>query len=179
MRVRQTFRNVLVVWLAIFQMTHLAKHNFGEVKFVPKVVGFIQHGLEWSAEHDAFFHAMTVGDLVTSLLSIVFIVGYFLERHWAATVGVVCLTLTVYSGLIYDYGFVASGAWRDHERRFWYINIGFLPIVILYVNLHWLNYHYLICIRSSSMILMSNVAAIPDFERICSGTTLRESIDIS
>ncbi len=90
----------------------------------------------WSPDAVAFFTGMAALDLVNALLALVFVGGFLARRRWAAPLGLVTLTVSVYAALLFDYATYAAGAW--HASGLWayvFINVAFVPALVLYVDL--------------------------------------------
>ena len=123
--------SLLVAWFGIFQVTHLIVHFVGLSEITPEVHSlFLYSALQHTIKNDLAF-ALTILDIIYALLSLVFVFAYFTEKKWSHWLGSVCLFLSLNSMLLFDYIAIASGSWKDHSFEYAYINIGFIPVLVL------------------------------------------------
>jgi hypothetical protein len=96
----------------------------GEPPFHPPPEG-------WLPQTVAFINGIAFADWVNSALSLVFAWGFFVARPWAAWLGTLCLTISMYAGLVFLWGAQASGAQGLGLPYLW-VNLPFLPVVALF-----------------------------------------------
>ena len=126
--------NILVVWFGIFQTTHLLMHFFGLSEITPDVHSvFIYSSFQHVLKNDLAF-SLAILDIFYSILSLIFVVAYFNQKRWSQWLGSICLALSLNSILLFDYVALATGAWKDHSFEFIYINVGFIPVLILLIT---------------------------------------------
>lgn len=90
----------------------------------------------WSDDTIAFFTGMAALDLVNAVLALVFVAGLLARRGWAGPLGLVTLTASIYAALLFDYATYAAGAWQSSGlAAYLFINVAFVPAVVLYVDL--------------------------------------------
>ena len=120
----------LVVWYALFQFGHFILNgmyllNPGEPPFPPPPEG-------WLSQTVSFLNAMAFADWINSALSLLFAWGFFRAKPWAAWLGTVTLTVSMYAAVVFLWGAQASGAQGLGVPYLW-VNAPFLPVVVLFV----------------------------------------------
>ena len=85
----------------------------------------------WSPQALHFLSALAVVDLLVAFTSLVFVCGYFAGRPWSTWLGTSCLSASVYAAIVFDYATWASGAWDANWKGYVFINLAFLPALIL------------------------------------------------
>lgn len=119
----------LVAWYALFQLVHFFFNGFyllnpGEPPFHPPPEG-------WHPQTVAFINGMAFVDWVNSALTLLFAWGFFRRRPWAAWLGTLTLTVSMYAAVLFIWGAEASGAQGLGIPYLW-VNLPFLPVVVLF-----------------------------------------------
>ncbi len=136
MRFRSKWMSWLVAWYAVYQAIHIFVNLRGLAMMEAR--GAIDFPAPpppggWSEQVIIFFVGMASLDAVNALLALVFAWGYFRGRHWAASLGLVVLTISIYAALLFNYATYVAGAWRPPALgAYLFINIAFLPVFVLY-----------------------------------------------
>lgn len=131
----------LVIWFGVFQALHAvfgARYVLVERRFMLGAADHIPFPAPpggWQRQAIDAYAAMGAVDLVISALSVVFVLGYLRGKTWSAPLGLVCLTVSVYAGIVFNWGTLASDAWGEPGNLAGYllINIPWLPNVVLFV----------------------------------------------
>lgn len=136
MNLTKKIDSTLVIWFGIYQAFHIAVNgralfelSAGHISFpaVPPAGG-------WSPQLLPFFEAMAALDLINAVLTLVFVYGFLRKRTWSFWLGTVTLTVAHYAALLFNYGTIAAGAWQENVGAYLFINITFLPVVILFIR---------------------------------------------
>ncbi len=102
----------------------------GEIPFHPPPGG-------WHPQAVAFLTGMAVADWIDCALAVLFAWGYFRGRFWAAWLGTVALTVSVYAAFVFTWATVASGAGGLGAPYAW-VNLPFAPVLVLFALwCHW------------------------------------------
>lgn len=130
---------LLVIWYALYQAAHVVVNALALTNFAGGRSAFpaLPPPGGWSPQVVHFFTAMASLDAVNALLSLLFAYAYFRRRPWRGWLGTVVLTVSLYAGILFDYATLASGAWSPNLAGYLFINITFLPVVILAVLWIW------------------------------------------
>jgi hypothetical protein len=80
----------------------------------------------------AFLNGAAVLDFVNALLAVVFVVGFLRRRHWSVWLGTLTLTVSIYAATVFIWGIVQAGAWRGIGWEYLWVNVPFLPVVVLF-----------------------------------------------
>lgn len=137
MRISKQWLARLVLWYAGYQILHILGNlrvlaillQGGGIGFpaLPPISG-------WEHQASLFFIGMASMDSLNALISLFFTWGFFKERRWAPVLGLIVLTISVYSALLFAYETFIAGAWRPPNLSIYLlINITFLPVIILYI----------------------------------------------
>jgi|GEM_PF-668825 hypothetical protein len=125
----------LVVWYGIYQAAHiiinlraLVDLKSGEISFpaFPPPDG-------WSVQTIHFFTGMAAVDLFNAVLTLVFVYSYFKNAKWRMWLGTLTLTASMYAAIVFNYGTMASGAWTENLIGYLFLNVAFIPVVILFI----------------------------------------------
>jgi len=122
---------LLVAWYALFQLGHFVLNgayllNPGELPFHPPPEG-------WHPQTVSFLTGMAVADWCNTILTGVFVWGYFQARSWAGWLGTLTLTVSVYAEIVFAWGTVAIGANGLGTPYLW-VNLPFLPVLVLFAT---------------------------------------------
>lgn len=130
---------LLIIWYALYQATHFVVNALALAGFARGHSAFpaLPPPGGWSPQVVHFFTAMASLDAVNALLTLLFAYAYFRRRPWRGWLGTVVLTVSLYAGILFDYATLASGAWSPNLAGYLFINITFLPVVILAVLWIW------------------------------------------
>ncbi|MBN1873977.1 MAG: hypothetical protein JXA33_07090 [Anaerolineae bacterium] len=121
-----------IVHLCILAWAGLQLVRVGEIGFpAPPPPG------GWSVQARSFLIATGVADAVNIVLALLFVYGYFTQAPWWRGLGTITLTATAYSGFVFVYGTIATGAWIYHPVVYWGIVSAFVPIILLMVVYIW------------------------------------------
>ena len=80
----------------------------------------------------SFINGIVFADWVNSVLSLLFAWGFFRAKPWAAWLGTLTLTVSMYAAIVFLWGAQASGAQGLGVPYLW-VNAPFLPVVVLFV----------------------------------------------
>ncbi len=127
---RSRTTQLLVAWYGLFQLAHFFLNGAylldpGEPPFHPPPEG-------WLPQTVSVLNGIVFADWVNSVLTLVFVWGYFQARRWAAWLGTLTLTVSIYAAVVFLWGAVASGAQGLGAPYLW-VNLPFLPVVVLFV----------------------------------------------
>ncbi len=127
---RSRSTHFLVAWYGVFQLGHFFLNGIylldpGEPPFHPPPDG-------WLPQTVSFLNGIAFADWVNSILTLIFVWGYFQLRRWAAWLGTLTLTVSNYAAVVFVWGAVASGAPALGTPYLW-VNLPFLPVVVLFV----------------------------------------------
>ena len=89
----------------------------------------------WSSQTIYFFLAMGAIDAFNAILSIIFVKLFIDQNHNCFDLGLITLSISMYSGIIYIYPILGSGALAQNRMYYFIIAILFFPIIILYMRL--------------------------------------------
>jgi len=87
----------------------------------------------WQQQSVAFFLAMGGVDAVNALLSIIFVKSFIMNRKWSVYLGLIVLSVSIYSAIIYLYPVLSTGAFQNNLINYSIIGVLFLPVIMLYV----------------------------------------------
>jgi hypothetical protein len=82
----------------------------------------------------AFLEGMAGADFANALASLVAVAGYFRRTGWAGWLGTLTLTVSVYAAVVFTWGAVRSGALRGIGPEYLWINVPFVPVVVLFFS---------------------------------------------
>ena len=87
---------------------------------------------------------MAVMDSSVAVISLVFVWGYFTRKPWRLWLGSMTLTLSFYAGILFNLTAYQAGAWTgDNLILYLLINIGYLPVLILWIQVMRWSFKYL------------------------------------
>lgn len=120
----------LLLWYAIFQAAHSVLNgwylvNPGSPPFTPPPEG-------WAPQAVAFLNGMAAADLLNAVLSVVFVLGFLRGAGWSVWLGTVTLTISLYAAVVFTWGIVEAGAWRGLGSEYLWVNVPFVPVVLLF-----------------------------------------------
>jgi len=128
----------LIAYDAFLQVAHLCAmlwslHLYrqqGEITFLaaPPSGG-------WSGQSESFLLALGAVDFLNALLTLFFAFGYLARRHWWPRTGLVALTISITSALVYGLATGMSGAWLEHPLDYILLVALFLPLIPLFFML--------------------------------------------
>ena len=87
----------------------------------------------WQQQSIAFFLAMGGVDAVNALLSILFVRSFIMNKKWSIYLGLIVLSISLYSAIIYLYPVLSTGAFQNNLINYLIIGVLFLPVIMLYV----------------------------------------------
>ena len=127
---RSHITQLLVGWYGIFQLGHFFLNGTylldpGKPPFHPPPEG-------WLEQTVSFLGGMAFADWVNSVLTLVFVYGYFRARTWAAWLGTLTLTVSNYAAFVFVWGAVATGAQGLGAPYLW-VNLPFIPVIVLFL----------------------------------------------
>jgi len=120
----------LVAWYGLFQLAHALLN--GRYLLSPGSPPFEAPPEGWLSQTVAFLNGMAVADFFNALLTLVFVFGYFRRRAWSAWLGTLTLTVSVYAAAVFLWGAVESGALRGVGSEYLWVNVPFVPVVVLF-----------------------------------------------
>jgi len=120
----------LLLWYALFQIAHSVLNGLylvspGAPPFAPPPEG-------WVPQAVAFLNGMAALDFVNAVLSVIFVVGFLRRAPWSVWLGTVTLTVSIYAAAVFTWGIVQAGAWRGLGSEYLWVNVPFVPVVILF-----------------------------------------------
>lgn len=129
------FMKFLVVWYGLFQGIHILINARGLVLLAGGSMDFpaLPPAGGWSPQAIHFLTGMAAVDLLNAFLTLIFIYGYFRKAGWHTWSGTVTLTVSMYAALVFDYVTLASGAWPGNLPGYLFINVTFLPVILLFI----------------------------------------------
>jgi len=128
----------LVAWYGLFQLAHalhLGRYllNPGSPPFEAPPEGWLSQTVAFvNGMAVAFVNGMAVADFLNALLTLVFVFGYFRGRAWSAWLGTLTLTVSIYAAVVFLWGAVESGALRGVGSEYLWLNVPFVPVVVLF-----------------------------------------------
>lgn len=133
-----SFIRLLVIWYAVFQMAHLALLLRAAQLFIQNKIFVFpaappQGGWNWQAGN--FLIGMGVVDTLNILLTMVFIWGYFANSRWRLLIGLLNLSVMMYSAAVFAIATIADGAWMAHIIEYSAMTLAFLPVIFLFFEL--------------------------------------------
>src|SRR5262249_33775703 len=94
----------LVLWCGLWQASHLAlnvAYCLGSVEFpLPPPQG-------WTEQARLIFDGLVASDLVQSVVSLAFVVGYLLRKRWCFVLGLASLSSSAFNSFSFTYFIVA------------------------------------------------------------------------
>ncbi len=131
------FTKFLVASFALYQTGHLVSNIIGAFTFfgkgempfpaLPPPGGFDPHLVNSYID-------MAVMDSLNAAASLVFVWGYFRHKPWRLWLGTITLTLSVYAAVLFNLTTFQAGAWMgDNLWKYVFINITYLPVLVLFV----------------------------------------------
>ena len=127
---RSNVTRVLVAWYALYQLAHFVVN--GRYLFVTHELPFAPPPGGWTPQTAAFLRGIAGADVLNAVLSLVFAAGYVGRRRWAAWLGTVVLTISVYAAVVFTWGAVAAGALPERAGAYLWVYIPFVPVIALY-----------------------------------------------
>jgi hypothetical protein len=120
----------LVAWCGFWQACHLIlniQYCLGKVEFpLPPPDG-------WTSQAHRIFDGIVAGDLLQSLIALVFVAGFFLRKRWSLVWGLVSLSSSMFGSFSFTYFIVGTGAWTPHAAHYYAIQVLWAPLVVLFV----------------------------------------------
>ncbi len=105
---RSLTTQILVGWYGLFQLSHFVLNGIylldpGEPPFNPPPEGWLPQTVD-------FINGIAFADWINSILTLIFVWGYFRACRWAAWLGTLTLTISIYAAFVFLWGAEASGA---------------------------------------------------------------------
>jgi hypothetical protein len=120
----------LVVWYGLFQAVHALLN--GRYLLDPGIPPFEPPPEGWLSQTVAFLDGMAAADFLNALASLLVVAGYFRRARWAGWLGTLTLTVSFYAAVVFTWGAVRSGALRGIGSEYLWVNVPFLPVVVLF-----------------------------------------------
>ncbi|MCU7495769.1 MAG: hypothetical protein HF314_06285 [Ignavibacteria bacterium] len=132
------FIRVLVIWYAVFQIAHLtfllrAAQLLIQFKIFVFPASPPMNGWHWQAGN--FLIGMGIMDALNCLLTLAFIWGYFAHSRWRLFVGLLNLSVLMYSAIVFAIATIADGAWMPNMLEYSAMALAFIPVVILFIGI--------------------------------------------
>jgi len=142
--VTKNIRNILVAWFGSVQVLHFlalvrAMIIYSRTATLPFPALPPDDG--WSIQAEYFLIGNGIIDAMNIVLSLVFVYGYFKSKSWSPKVGLISLTVLLYSALIFAYGTINAGAWSAYPLAYWSMAVLYAPIFLLTIHFY-LNKRY-------------------------------------
>jgi hypothetical protein len=127
---------VLVAYYALIEVGHLLALIWAGIRLLltgtigfpaPRPVG------GWEPQVVPFLVATGVVDALNVPLAWRFAYGYFRRAPWRWWLGGITLSLSVYSAIVFTWGTMAAGAWRDQPAAYLAMVVFASPVVVLAV----------------------------------------------
>lgn len=130
-----SFIRFLVIWYAVFQMAHLtfllrAAQLLIQYKIFVFPASPPADGWHWQAGN--FLIAMGIMDALNIVLTLVFVWGYFANSRWRLIVGLLNLSVMMYSAIVYAIGTITDGAWGPNILEYMAMALTFIPVIVLF-----------------------------------------------
>ncbi|MBN1480141.1 hypothetical protein EH223_19470 [candidate division KSB1 bacterium] len=131
---------VLMGYYGLIQLTHLyvlARAASNYAQFSSPGFPASPPPAGWQDQTIHFLLVTGVVDAVNVGLVLFLVYAYFAQFWWWRPLGVVTLSISLYSAIIYTYGTVSSGAWPFHALEYWSVAAAFSPVgllIILYIT---------------------------------------------
>ncbi|MFQ6612664.1 MAG: hypothetical protein ACE5D2_06125 [Fidelibacterota bacterium] len=129
------FTRMLVGWYGFLQAIHLIVLLIARFKYVKTgAVGFPAPGPPggWSPQTNYFLLGLGYLDFCTAIIALLFIYRFFTKKHRYRTLGLVVLSSSTVSAIIFGLGTFPSGAWNYHPITYFAMLVLYLPVIILF-----------------------------------------------
>jgi len=134
----KTFKS-LVYYLGILQFLHLISLLRAGMNYLSDhTIGFpaLPPDAGWTQQANWFLLAMGYTDALIILLSFIFIFGVINDKPWFPTIGLIALSGTMATALVFVMGTLASGAWSVHPIAYGIIGLLFSPLLFLFRSIY-------------------------------------------
>ena len=126
--------NVLVIYYGMLQMLHIIMLVRAAVTFARSAsIGFqaLPPAGGWTLQAQHFLIATGLVDALNVGLALLFVYAVFRNKWWSLRLGLVTLTLTLYSAVVFVYGTFMSNAWQANPLGYALVAVLFFPALIL------------------------------------------------
>jgi hypothetical protein len=137
-----TLAKVLVAYYGFIQALHLV--GIGRATVVLETTGEMTFPAPppaggWSEQAVNFFVGVGAIDALNAILALVFVYGFFRGTRWRGWLGTLTLTIAAYSGLLFAFATLPTGAWAFRPVEYLVIAVAFAPVLALMVAFgYWL-----------------------------------------
>jgi hypothetical protein len=129
----------LVLSFGLYQACHILFNIRAGIIFTHSgLVGFpaLPPAGGWSPDMLNVYIDMALMDTLNALLSLLFVWGYFRRQPWCIWLGTITVTLSFYAAILFNFTACQAGAWAGVNLWVYlFINITYLPVVILWILL--------------------------------------------
>ena len=125
---------LLVVYYGMLQMLHIIMLVRAAVVFARSdSIGFpaLPPTGGWTLQAQHFLIATGLVDALNVGLALLFVYGVFRNKYWSLRLGLVTLTITLYSAVVFVYGTFMSNAWQANPLGYGLVAVIFFPALIL------------------------------------------------
>jgi len=129
-----TTKFYLILWVGCVQILHFvaltqAAYHYlitGKIRFpAPPPIH------DWNPQTINFLLGCGITDSILILLTIYFVMTYFFKGYMNITIGLLSMTGSVATALVFAIGTVPTGAWTVHPWSYGIMSILFTPFMIL------------------------------------------------
>ena len=89
----------------------------------------------WPTSEIPFLLAMGFTDAILIIISEIFVLGFFKQKAWAMKIGLVALSGSMATALVFALATIPSGAWCLHPVAYGGMGVLFIPYVILFIQI--------------------------------------------
>lgn len=128
------FSKGLITYFGILEVTHLVALVWAGIIFIQTGdIGFPAPAPAggWTKQAQYFLLANGIVDLINTFIAFVFVIAYFRGKIWCWWLGVISMTLSTYSAVLYTIGTGAANAWQNQPIGYLIVSIVFAPMVLL------------------------------------------------
>lgn len=132
--VQRRFAKFLVAYYGMLQVLHILTLLRASVVWIQTgSLGFPAPPPTggWTSQARHFLIATGMVDAMNVVLAFVFVYGVFRRKAWSVHLGLVTMTITVYSAVVFSYGTWMSHAWSAAPFEYALVSLLFLPPLVL------------------------------------------------
>ena len=129
-----TAKFYLILWVGCVQILHfIALTRAAYHYLITGKIGFPAPPptIDWNPQTINFLLGCGITDSILILLTIYFVMTYFFKGYMNITIGLLSMTGSVATALVFAIGTVPTGAWTVHPWSYGIMSILFTPFVIL------------------------------------------------
>ncbi len=126
----------LVYYYGILQAIHLAALIIASIQYLKSSsIALLAppSSQGWTQQAVNFFLTMGIVDAANVILSFIFVIKFVKGQNSTFIWGIIVLTVSMYSAIIYLFPVLISGALLENIFTYSLIGILFLPVILLYI----------------------------------------------